>query len=68
MCNFFYNSDLNLTCSQSDSVKFYMSNIHTNETKQIIYDRRKYVYNSAKSTLTIKTLSKFNVKIYNFKN
>lgn len=35
-----------------------MSNIYTNETKQIIYDKRKYIYNSAKSTLTIRMLSK----------
>ncbi len=56
--NLVYNSDLNLTCSQSDNIKFYMSNIYTNETKQIIYDKRKYIYNSAKSTLTIRMLSK----------
>ena len=57
--NLTYNSDLNLTCAQySKEVKFFKTDVLTNETTQISYDKHKYIYNAAKSILTIKKLSK----------
>ncbi len=58
--NLTYNSDLNLTCAQSQSsknVKFYQTNMFTNETTLISYDKHKYIFNPDKSILTIKKLS-----------